>query len=123
MKYEIIDQFVAAINQQNLLEIIEMMTEDFRFIDTYGNCEDKEAMKSGWQGYFDWFPDYLIEIEEYLANDQFAMILGRASGSYLGMPDKRWEIPAAWKVVVEGQKIKVWQVFCDSKKQLDSMDE
>lgn len=41
-------------------------------------------MKLGWQGYFDWFPDYRITIEDYLANDDFASIIGRASGSYLG---------------------------------------
>lgn len=121
MKRKIIEQFVEAINQQNLPKIIDMMADDFHFIDTYGEQEDKEAMKTGWQGYFDWFPDYLIEIDDYLANEEFAMIIGKASASYLGQADKHWAFPAAWKVVVEGQKIKTWQVFCDSKKQLDSM--
>ncbi|MBU5367764.1 nuclear transport factor 2 family protein [Enterococcus avium] len=121
-KKRIIKQFVKAINQQNLPKIIQMITEDFQFIDTYGNCKNKEAMKTGWQGYFDWFPDYLIEMEEWIGNDEFTMIIGRASGSYFGKSDKHWKFPAALKVVIEqGQQIETWQVFCDSKKQLDSM--
>ena len=60
------------------------MAEDFSFVDTYGGIENKETMKVGWQGYFDWFPDYRITIEDYLANDDFAINIGRASGSYLG---------------------------------------
>ncbi|WP_373147168.1 MULTISPECIES: nuclear transport factor 2 family protein [Enterococcus] len=121
-KKRIIKQFVKAINQQNLPKIIQMITEDFQFIDTYGNCKNKEAMKTGWQGYFDWFPDYLIEMEEWIGNDELTMIIGRASGSYFGKSDKHWKFPAALKVVIEqGQQIETWQVFCDSKKQLDSM--
>ena len=121
-KKRIIKQFVKAINQQNLPKIIQMMSEDFQFIDTYGNCENKEAMKTGWQGYFDWFPDYFVEVEEWIGNDELTMIIGRASGSYFGKSDKHWKFPAALKVVIEqGQQIETWQVFCDSKKQLDSM--
>jgi len=119
---DIIFKFVEAINSQNLPLIIEMMADNFCFIDTYGGCENKEHMKIGWQGYFDWFPDYCITVEDYIANEEFAIIIGKASGSYLGKEDKHWEFPAVWKVVVYGQQIKIWQVFCDSKKQLDSMD-
>lgn len=121
MERETIFKFVEAINNQNLSLIIEMMADDFCFIDTYGNSQDKTDMKTGWKGYFDWFPDYCIAVDEYLANDEFAMIIGKASGSYLEQEDRYWEFPAAWKVVVCGQQIRLWQVYCDSKKQLDSM--
>lgn len=122
MKQDTVMKFVEAINTQNMPLIIDMMSEDFHFIDTYGNKENKEQMKTGWKGYFDWFPDYLIEMEEWIGNDEFTMIIGRASGSYFGKSDKHWKFPAALKVVIEqGQQIETWQVFCDSKKQLDSM--
>lgn len=120
-KKEIIFKFVEAINNQDLPTIIEMMSEDFVFIDTYGNKENKEQMKTGWQGYFNWFPDYLIEINEYLEDKERSVILGKASASYQGNPEKHWQFPAAWKAVVSGAQIKTWQVYCDSKKQLDSM--
>ena len=123
MRKKIIEQFVEAINHQRVPEIIALMAEDFQFIDTYGNRESKEDMVSGWSGYFAWFPDYLIEVEDSVENDSFAVILGRASGSYLGQSERHWAFPAAWKVVVENEQILTWQVFCDSKKQLDSMQE
>ena len=123
MEQKVIEEFIAAINEQNLPQIIEKMAEDFQFIDTYGDREGKEAMKLGWQGYFEWFPDYRIEIDDYAVNERFTMIIGKASGSCLGKPENHWAFPAAWKVETKGQQIKTWQVFCDSKKQLDSMKE
>ncbi len=74
-----------------------MITEDFQFIDTYGNCKNKEAMKTGWQGYFDWFPDYLIEMEEWIGNDELTMIIGRASGSYFGKERQALEISSCFE--------------------------
>ena len=121
LKQDTVIKFVEAINNQNLPLIIDMMSEDFYFIDTYGNKENKEQMKTGWQGYFDWFPDYLIEIYDYIESDKFSMIIGKASASYLGNEEKYWELPACWKVIIKGNQIQTWQVFCDSKKQLDSM--
>lgn len=53
MKYEAIMKFVKAINQKNLPVIIEVMSECFCFIDTYGNKENKEQMKTGWQVFCD----------------------------------------------------------------------
>ena len=45
-------------------------------------------MKTGWQGYFDWFPDYLIEVFDYIESDKFSMIIGKASASYMGNKEK-----------------------------------
>lgn len=122
MRKDIIQSFVEAINQQNLPEIIQLMSEDFCFVDTWGKIENKEQMKTGWQGYFDLFPDYFIEMEEYVENADFSVVIGKASASYQGNKDKYWEIPACWKVVVKENQIQLWQVFCDAKKQLDSME-
>lgn len=66
-------------------------------------------------------PDYLIEVCDYIENFKFSMIVGKASGSYQGNKEKHWEFPACWKVIVKGKQIQIWQGFCDSKKQLDSM--
>lgn len=121
MREETILTFIDAINQQDLALIIQMMSEDFHFIDTYGDEKDKEHMKIGWQGYFDWFPDYVIKVDEYIETNDFSIIIGKASASYQGNKDKYWEFPACWKAVVKNNQIQLWQVFCDSKKQLDSM--
>ena len=115
MKQDTVMKFVEAINTQNMPLIIDMMSEDFHFIDTYGNKENKEQMKTGWKGYFDWFPDYIIEVFDYIESDKFSMIIGKASASYMGIKEKYWEFPACWKVIVNGNQIQTWQVFCDSK--------
>ena len=122
MNKSVILKFVNALNLQDLPLIIDMMSEDFCFIDTYGEQTNREQMINGWKAYFDWFPDYHIEIKEYIGNEDFSVILGAASGSYLGNQDKRWAFPAAWKVIVKREQIQLWQVFCDSKKQLDSLN-
>ncbi|MCA5011625.1 MULTISPECIES: nuclear transport factor 2 family protein [unclassified Enterococcus] len=121
MRKAVVLNFVDAINDQDIPLIIQMMSENFYFIDTYGDKNGKEQMRAGWQGYFDWFPDYTIKVDDYLENEEFSMIIGSASGSYLGNKSRFWNFPACWKVVVKDAQIQLWQVFCDSKKQLDSM--
>lgn len=121
MNKDTVFAFVEAINNQNLPLLIQMMSEDFQFIDTYGEKESKEQMKIGWQTYFEWFPDYFIEVHDYVENDNLSVIIGKASASYQGKQSRRWEFPACWKTVVKEEQVQLWQVFCDSKKQLDSM--
>lgn len=42
-----------------------------------------------------------------------------AGGTYKEMKtdDNRnfWGLPASWKATVEGRKVKLWQVYCDTK--------
>ena len=60
MVHDTVLKFIQAINDQNVSLIIQMMSEDFAFVDTYGDVETKEEMKSGWREYFNLFPDYAI---------------------------------------------------------------
>ena len=122
MVKSVILKFVNALNSQDLPLITDMMAEDFCFIDTYGEQTGKAQMKTGWKAYFDWFPDYHIEVIDYIGSEEFSVIIGTASGSYSGKRDKSWTFPAAWKVITSGEQIELWQVFCDSKKQLDSLN-
>jgi ketosteroid isomerase-like protein len=120
MEKEIVYEFVKSINEHNVNKIYELMDNDFRFIDTYGNEEiGKVHMRESWIGYFHWFPDYKIEIVEILSDNNIFVILGFASGTYQNIKDNNnanhWQLPAAWRVVVYEHKIKQWQVYCDSK--------
>jgi len=127
MSKEIALDFVNAINAHNADRMITLMADDHAFIDAYGNSADKEVMRQGWPSYFAWFPDYLIEIDEVFVSGQTVVLLGYAGGTYHGKttPDNRnrWRIPAAWRVVVEDDKVKVWQVYADSKIPFDIMNE
>ena len=127
MNKKIALDFVDAINTHNIDKIITLMTNDHVFIDAYGNCESKETMKEGWRGYFSWFPDYLIEVDDVLVSGDTVVLLGYAGGTYRGntTPDKKyhWRIPAAWRVVIGNGMVKIWQVYADSKIPFDVMKE
>ena len=80
---EIVHEFVKSINEHNVNKIYELMDNDFRFIDAYGNEETgKDHMRESWVGYFCWFPDYEIEIIDILSDTNIFVILGFASGTY-----------------------------------------
>jgi len=116
-----ITDFAAAINSHDLEKIAAKMSDDHTFIDAYGNkMAGKETMKAGWGSYFQLFPDYYIEIEEIFSKGDLAMAYGRAGA---GIGQKAWKIPAAWRVIVRDGKIKLWQVYADTKIQFERMAE
>lgn len=126
-KKQIVLDFIAAINAHHIQRIYDLMAPDHTFIGTYGDeVHGKEEMKNGWIGYFEWFPDYLIELSDILEREGTFAIFGFAGGSYHGKrqeDDKSyWRLPAAWKAVVEGETIKLWQVFADSKIPCETMN-
>ncbi len=118
-------KFAEAINNHNTDSIAGLMTEDHTFIDAHGNkAEGKKTMKAGWEGYFKWFPDYKIEIVEIFEDGNSIAALGYASGTFDGKDrDKNyWKLPAAWRVIVENEKIKLWQVYADTKIPFDIIE-
>jgi ketosteroid isomerase-like protein len=111
-------RFVKAINDHNVDEIINLMSEDHIFIDALDNKSvGKKGMKDGWKGYYELFPDYQIEISDITENVSTIGLFGYASGTYKNLTNKLdsnfWRIPASWKAIVENNKIKHWQVYCD----------
>ncbi|MCL2098117.1 MAG: nuclear transport factor 2 family protein [Bacteroidales bacterium] len=124
---ETVHEFVKSINEHNVNKIYDLMDNDFRFIDAYGSEETgKEHMRESWIGYFRWFPDYKIEIIDLFSDSNILVILGFASGTYQNKKaandENHWRLPAAWKIVVSENKIKQWQVYCDSKIPFDIIE-
>lgn len=127
MKSKVALNFVNAINSHDIDRIYSVMAEDFLFIGAYGDeVHGRDNMRKGWIGYFEWFPDYKIEISDVLYQNSMIALFGFASGTYHGIQtdDNRnhWRLPAAWKVIVENRQIKLWQVYCDSKIPCETMD-
>lgn len=126
MAKDTIIEFVKQINNHNVEGIANLLTDDHSFVDAYGQCiTGKEEMKKAWKVYFDWFPDYVISISEIIIGKQCTTMLGFASGTYKGIKNETnsfyWRLPAAWKIIVENEKIKHWQVYCDTKIPFDIM--
>jgi ketosteroid isomerase-like protein len=125
MDLKVVRDFVESINSSNIDRIYNLMTKDHEFIDSQGNkMIGNDNLKKAWIGYFGLFPDYKIEITDILQNDSIIVMLGYASGTYKtnnSSSDKNnhWRVPASWKVIVVGDKVKLWQVYADNSVVID----
>ena len=126
--------FIDRINAHDVEGLAELMSDDHTFIDAHGNqvC-GKEKMTAGWRGYFEWFPDYYIEVNEVFegrhahGSDEASAIVearedgetfalfGFAGGSFKGKQSECWRLPVAWKASVRDGRVTLWQVFADTK--------
>jgi len=111
-------RFVKAINDHDVNEIVNLMSEDYIFIDGQDHKSvGKKGMKEGWEGYYALFPDYKIEISDITENESVIGLFGYVNATYKNLTNKLnsnfWRIPASWKAMVENNKIKHWQVYCD----------
>ena len=126
--HETVLAFIRSINARDPNGLGDLMSDDHHFIDALGNeVVGKEKMISGWRGYFEWFPDYWIEVNEVFAGEAsageqtFAMF-GFAGGSFKGSSDASWRIPTAWKAIVKDGRVAAWQVFADTKIQFEVIE-
>jgi ketosteroid isomerase-like protein len=120
MDKKIVFDFVNAINGHDVDLMYSLMSEDHIFIDAHGNkVSGKDKMKAGWIGYFEWFPDYTIEISAIFSDADTVAAFGFASGTFKGKKtDKNenyWRLPASWKIIISKNKISCWQVYADTK--------
>lgn len=120
-------KFIDAINDQDVDEIVEMMSDDHRFIDSMGMViKGRKEMKKAWEAFFEWFPDYEIRVMNTVMTDDTVGFYGIASGTYDSdeISDKdKFEIPAAWRAKVKDNLITEWQVFADNQIVRDILDE
>jgi len=113
-------EFVDCINRHDVSGLVGLMTEDHRFVDGLGQIvSGREAMAKGWAGYFAWFPDYAIQLEQILAEADQVAVFGNALGTYAVngklLTENHWQIPAAWKAVVRDGQVAEWRVFADNE--------
>jgi ketosteroid isomerase-like protein len=118
---ETVQAFIDRINAHDVDGLGELMSDGHTFIDAHGNeVSGKDKMVPGWRGYFEWFPDYYIEVTDVFAGEPsadgqtFAMF-GFAGGSFKGKKTESWRLPAAWKAIVKDSHVTLWQVFADTK--------
>lgn len=112
-------QFVAAINAHDVTALCALMPEGHCFIDSQGRMErGRETLRMGWPMYFQMFPDYVITIDEALADGGTVLLAGSAEGTYAPDGELRaelhWHIPAAWRAVIEDGLVAEWQVYADN---------
>jgi ketosteroid isomerase-like protein len=113
--------FVDRINSCNPEGLSELMTEDHSFVDATGvRHSGRSKMQAGWNQYFQTFPDYRIQIDEFHHDGGTVIMFGWASGSFHG-EGPTWRVPAAWRAAVSEDRIREWVVYCDVEPMLRSM--
>jgi hypothetical protein len=92
------------------------MSDGHIFIDAHGNeLRGKEKMIAGWRGYFEWFPDYFIEVSDTFEDGETFAMCGFAGGTFKGKQSESWRLPAAWKAIVKDGHVSLWQVYAGTK--------
>src|SRR5260370_38627750 len=118
---EILLAFIDCINAHDVARLGELMSDDHAFIDAHGKeVVGKEKLAGGWRGYFEWFPDYYIEVNDVFEGEisdraQTFALFGFAGGSFKGKQTESWRLPAAWKAIIKDGRVTLWQVFADTK--------
>jgi len=112
--------FVRAINRQDVDALAELMTPEYRFVDSLGNVvEGRDKMRAGWAAYFKMVPDYQLAIEESYGDGPVVVLVGEAQGAYAPSgdlkPENRWKTPAAVRAQVADGKIAEWRVYADNE--------
>jgi ketosteroid isomerase-like protein len=113
-------EFVGRINRHDVAGLAALMTEDHRFVDGLGQeVRGREPMEKGWLGYFAWFPDYAIKVDDTLSRGNVVALFGTAQGTYAAkgnlLAEAHWQIPAAWKAVVREERVAEWRVYADNE--------
>ena len=117
MKSEpVVKAFVAAINSRQVEALSELMTDGHVFVDSDGTrLEGRERVTQAWSAFFAMVTDYRIIVGETLVRDDTVVILGRAEGGFRRdeTPGEKhqWSVPAAWRAVVDGAHVALWQVY------------
>jgi ketosteroid isomerase-like protein len=119
---QVVEVFVESINRHDVDAMVRLMTPDHTLIDPLSRrVTGEDALQMAWTTYFDWFPDYRIEIDRFFFDGSWIAAFGYASGSFRGRKDRHWKIPAAWATEVVNGKIKSWQVFADTHIPIQSL--
>jgi ketosteroid isomerase-like protein len=123
---EIVLAFMDRINQRDPDQLSELMTEDHVLVDSLGRrMQGRATMRKSWGSYYAFCPDYWVSHEDVFVNGNIVAVFGAAGGTIRVngklLAANKWQIPAAWRAVVENGLVKEWRVFADNKPVYDIM--
>jgi len=94
-------EFVERINAHDVDGILDLMSDDYRFINSAGDTfRGKAFMRATWRAQFVQYPDFQIRIDHVLADGGAVGLFGMASGTLTRdgeiLDENHWEIPSAF---------------------------
>ena len=102
----VVHRFNDAINRRDLPALVELMTEDHRFVDSAGAAvEGRDACTEAWRGFFSAFPDYRNRFHTIRADGDVVMVEGRSDCSTPELTG-----PARWRVRLRDGLVTEWHV-------------
>lgn len=111
--------FVDRINAHDVAGIIDLMADDYKFVNSAGDTfGGKDMMRATWTEHFHQYPDFKIRVQRVVADDEGVGVFGVSQGTY--SPDGKfdeenhWEVPAAFLGVARNGKMIFWQTWSDS---------
>lgn len=113
---EIVSNYLLAINQHDVSEIMSLQSPDHVLLDAHGNeLTGTDALGRAWNDYFQLFPDYKIETTLVSELREQVVVFGYASASLVGKTHLQWKLPVAIRAQVKNGKVSVWQIYADTK--------
>jgi limonene-1,2-epoxide hydrolase len=117
-------EFVERINAHDVDGILDLMSDDYRFINSAGDAfRGKAFMRATWKAHFVQYPDFNIRIDRVLSDSGAVGLFGMASGTLTRdgqiLDENHWEIPSAFLGIARGGKMVHWQVFSDTSMVFD----
>jgi ketosteroid isomerase-like protein len=116
---ETVLEFVERINSHDVDGILDLMAEDYRFVNSAGDTfRGKAFMRATWRAHFVQYPDFQIRVDRVIADEQAVAIFGLAQGTLTRngemFEENHWEIPSAFLGIAKDGKMTHWQVFSDA---------
>jgi ketosteroid isomerase-like protein len=111
-------QFNGCINNRDLQELSNLMTDDHVFIDSNGDIHSgKELMIKGWRDFFHQFPDYRNHFAIIESREDQVFVIGHSTCSF-----KLLDGPALWTAKVKDGLIAEWRVYLDTIENRENLD-
>jgi ketosteroid isomerase-like protein len=113
-------RFVNEINRHDVDSVLALVSDDHLHVDALGReLRGRERLREAWAECFREFPDYHLGVKEWFQNGRVVGLFGIASGTRATEPgdgpERRWQVPAAWRIVVRDQQIVHWQEYVDGE--------
>jgi len=111
--------FVDRINAHDITGILNLLDDNYRFIDSAGDTfRGRAFMRDTWSAHFAQYPDYHILVHRALEDNGAVALFGVSSGTLNHggelWEENHWEVPAAFLGTAANGKMLMWQVFSDT---------
>jgi ketosteroid isomerase-like protein len=111
--------FIDAINRGDVGRLAALMSPDHRLqVLQEPPVTGRDANRGAWHGYVTAFPDYVIYPDRLVHRGDDVLVLGRTTGSHLGLPDdEERQLTVIWRATVRDGLLTRWQIIEDTPAQ------